>query len=104
MLKFPNRRVSENNFLKSKLTFEKGNCDSICDSESINNEEELKMFEKVFSQLDLIENKSEGHLYCPKPPENSFYDQDYYLDESFHKQQLLNDRSIQSNSNLSSKL
>lgn len=48
----------------------------MCDSESINNEEELKMFEKVFSQLDLIENKSEGHLYCPKPPENSFYNQD----------------------------
>lgn len=56
--------------------------DSICDSESIQNEEELKIFEKIFKHFDDIENKSEGHLYHPKPPENSFFNQDFYLDES----------------------
>lgn len=57
------------------------NFKSFYDSESIENEEELKMFQKVLCTYD-IDNKSEGLLYCPKPPESSFYNEDYYLDES----------------------
>lgn len=48
------------------------------------------MFQKVLCTYD-IDNKSEGLLYCPKPPESSFYNEDYYLDESLLNNLLVQD-------------
>jgi hypothetical protein len=95
------RRIIEDQKSKNALVVARYLPSSLDDSESINNEEEVKMLEKVFKDLDEIENKSEGHLYRPKPPETSFFNQDYYLDESFLQRQNLNEKDSNSNSLIS---
>lgn len=67
--------------------------ESIDESDYFVNEEESKMFENVLKHFDQLDNKSDGDLqvYRPKPPpEDNFFRQDDYLDDSMLQRQNLN--------------